>query len=389
MDLLASSNSDYIGREQSLVKHMVLQKYLERFAFIVGSRWNSITYVDGFSGPWNVKSDECKDSSFAIALNQLRRARDTLRATQNRDFKIRCLFLETDKSAFEKLATFAASQTDADVRTINADFEHSIDAIIRFINEVSNSNFPFVFIDPRGWTGFSMNLIAPLLRLQPCEVLINFMTSHIIRFIEAENIGIEASFERLFGDAAFREAFAGLTGEAREDAVVLAYAERVGSVGGYSYTPVTIVPHPEKDRSHFHLVYATRTLKGVEVFKESERNAITITEQVRADAKRRKREQASGQHEMFTGSALPESGYTDALRIRYGSLARAKVMALLQPGVQVPYDNLYAAALSYPLVTQTDLRDWISDARGQVIGLGQRERVPKPGSNHAVIIPTT
>lgn len=53
----------YAGREQTLVKHLILGKYLERFAHIIGSHWNSITYVDCFSGPWNVKSDNLSDSS--------------------------------------------------------------------------------------------------------------------------------------------------------------------------------------------------------------------------------------------------------------------------------------------------------------------------------------
>jgi hypothetical protein len=53
------SNGDlYSGREQTFVKHFILQNYLERFAITVGSRWNTLTYVDCFSGPWKVKSEE-------------------------------------------------------------------------------------------------------------------------------------------------------------------------------------------------------------------------------------------------------------------------------------------------------------------------------------------
>ena len=58
----------YDGREQTLVKHHILEKYLERFARIIGFTWDTITYVDCFSGPWNVQSDRFDDSSFSIAL---------------------------------------------------------------------------------------------------------------------------------------------------------------------------------------------------------------------------------------------------------------------------------------------------------------------------------
>jgi hypothetical protein len=68
----------YVGREQTLVKHFILRHYLERFAHIVGTHWDTITYVDCFSGPWNVRSEELKDSSFSLALDELRKARESL-----------------------------------------------------------------------------------------------------------------------------------------------------------------------------------------------------------------------------------------------------------------------------------------------------------------------
>ena len=67
----------YIGREQTLIKHFILRKYLEPFAYIIGSSWDTITYVDCFAGPWNVRSGQLEDSSFHIALAQLRKARET------------------------------------------------------------------------------------------------------------------------------------------------------------------------------------------------------------------------------------------------------------------------------------------------------------------------
>jgi three-Cys-motif partner protein len=73
----------YEGREQTLIKHFLFGKYLERFAIIVGSWADAITYVDGFSGPWNTRSSKLEDSSFAIALAELRKARDVLKRTKS------------------------------------------------------------------------------------------------------------------------------------------------------------------------------------------------------------------------------------------------------------------------------------------------------------------
>ena len=114
-------DSSYEGREQTLVKHVVLEKYLERFAIIVGSWNDTINYVDGFSGPWNIRSDEFADSSFAIALRVLRRAREALRA-RGRTLRLRCFFIEANPKPFERLAKFAQDTRDAEVVTKNSEY---------------------------------------------------------------------------------------------------------------------------------------------------------------------------------------------------------------------------------------------------------------------------
>jgi three-Cys-motif partner protein len=107
----------YEGKEQSLVKHEMLRRYLSTFAHKVGSWWDSITYVDGFSGPWNSVSADLKDSSFAIAISELRQARETHRAKKN--LKLRCFFVEENREAFKQLDDYAKAQTDVEIRPVN------------------------------------------------------------------------------------------------------------------------------------------------------------------------------------------------------------------------------------------------------------------------------
>ena len=68
----------YERREQTFVKHEALRAYLERFAHIVGYSFGTLVYVDGFAGPWRVRSETLDDSSFAIAIRELRKARKDL-----------------------------------------------------------------------------------------------------------------------------------------------------------------------------------------------------------------------------------------------------------------------------------------------------------------------
>jgi three-Cys-motif partner protein len=136
----------YEGHEQSRVKHDILRQYIESFAHIVAFKWPSITYIDGFSGPWNARSDDLSDTSFVIALNELRRARDT-HASAGRCLKIRCVFVEKEQSAYQRLKTFADSVEDAEILTIPGEFESAISHIIEFVKK-DQETFPFILIQP-------------------------------------------------------------------------------------------------------------------------------------------------------------------------------------------------------------------------------------------------
>jgi len=364
----------YLYREQSLIKHEILRSYLRRFALIVGQWRNGIIYVDGFSGPWNTVSKDFEDSSFAVALHQLRSARDTLTERFGKSLKIKCIFLEKDPKAFDLLEGYSNRQSDIQVTALNEEFERAIPQISEMLKKCKRDHFPFILIDPKGWKGFSMDVIEPVIRIQPSEVLVNFMTGHIIRFVEDRREGLRESFRKLFGDDSYEFKVEGITGRDREDAIVEAYAQRLAEVGDFSFHSIAVVLQPTRDRTHFHLVYATRDLKGVEVFKEAERNALKLSEAIRADAKRHAREQASGQSELFGGETMPDVNYLEELQVHYEAKAEKSLDNLVKGANEIEYDRLYAEALRYPLVQEKFLRDWITNKPGaEVIDLGRRK----------------
>ncbi len=232
----------YFRREQSQIKHVVLEKYLERFAIIVGQWAEGIIYVDGFSGPWNSVSGDFRDSSFAIALGQLRSARDTVRASFGKDLRIKCIFLERDPTAFAQLEAYAGEQKDVEITALNRDF------------------------------------------------------------------------------------------------------------------------------------------------KSAERKALQLAEAVRADAKRRARESFSGQPEFFGGTDVPERAHLSALQEHYELLAAQTVSALIQRIGEVPYDDIYAAAMRFPIVQESYLKRWLFE-NAEILHLGS-QRAPKIGQGHLVRLRT-
>jgi len=378
-----SDDSVYHGREQSLVKHLILRRYLQRFAYIIGSKWQSITYVDCFAGPWNSRSEDLADTSFSIAIHELREARNQLQRSQHAaPLQFRCVFLESNRAAFLKLDEFAKSIGDVQIETHNATLEQSVQEIVRFVRTAQGSNFSFVFIDPTGWTGFDIAVIRPLLTLSNCEVLINFMTEHIRRFIDWPNPANQESFERLFGDASFREEIAKCPAEERDDACVEKYMQVVQAAGKFGFASCAVVLHPEIDRSHFHLIYLTRHRKGIEVFKDAERKSMQDMEASRAQAQQRKRIKKTRQTEMFSGEDVP-SAYFDELRDVYLGKAKKKLSGALTTAGRMDYDIAWSNTLRFPLVWESDLKEWIGEwQRGgnlELRGLTLNERVPKLG----------
>jgi three-Cys-motif partner protein len=387
------SNDDlYIGREQTLVKHIILKHYLERFAIIVGSHWDTLTYVDCFSGPWNVQSNEFKDSSFAIAIEQLRKARDIHKKRTGKTLKLRCFFLEKTPSAYTKLTQFAGQINDVIIETKNKELENAIQDIEKFVRAGGPTSFPFIFIDPTGWSGFALEPISPLLRLNPGEVLITFMTQHIQRFIEWPQKQNQASFIKLFGSSQFKDILKGLEEKDREDAIVMAYSECVKRVGSFGYTSSAIVLHPEKNRTHFHLIYATRVRKGIKVFKDAEKKAMSVMEKARDEAQNREREERTGQTEfrLFSGTVTQDpSEYFRSLRERYMSRARAAVLALLQTKRRLAYDEAWSSAMTFPLTWESDLKYWIRDwelvGQLKLMGMKKMQRIPQLGKNNCLV----
>ena len=85
----------YSGREQTQAKHFILRRYLQALAFKVLT-FQDITYVDGFSGPWETKTENFRDSSFMIAISILLDAQKQVRERTDISRRIRCFFSESD-----------------------------------------------------------------------------------------------------------------------------------------------------------------------------------------------------------------------------------------------------------------------------------------------------
>lgn len=373
-----AAEDHYANREQSQIKHVILRSYLGEFAHKILSWADGLVYVDGFAGPWQTADDsDFKDSSFGIALSELTKARNTWRRL-DKDPEIECIFLESDPQAFLQLNSFCLRQKDQHITALNKTFEDAIPDLVKNLETRGKSWFAFFLIDPKGWKGFGLKRLAPLIRRKPSETLVNFMTGHIHRFIEAENAAIQESFSLLYNSDEFAKKVAGLTGQEREDAMMLSYAERLAEVGDYPFVSTALVQNPTRDRTHYHLIYATRRIEGIQVFKSAERKALKLAPVLRAKAKGRRQEEKTGQRSLFEPTDLPDTAHLEHLTLHFESQAATVMAKFASREEAIAYDRLYALAMRFPIVQEDFVRQWLAENGFQS---SQPTRTPKPGGD--------
>ena len=366
----------YKGKEQTYLKHFFLERYLETVAFHICYSHQEFVYVDCFSGPWKAADEQLADTSIRIALDKLNYVGEGL-AAQNHHANIRAIFVEKDPAAFRTLETALHLHRGAIKTTaFPGTFEDNISKILKAVGTA----FAFFFIDPKGWTGFAMDNITPVLRHQPGEVMVNFMYDFINRFINLPEPTNEQSLDRFFGTNTWWDI---RNASDRETASLDCYQDQLRTAGSYLYVTSTRILKPQSDRAYFHLVYATRNPKGVIKFRDVEKQTVTEQDAIRATAQREHRETRTGQTELIFAQRNDLSNVIQQERARRLEEAENRVFAILQQG-PIRYEQLQPRILEIPLVSNTDLNKILlaeqDKGRLRIDGLTTRQRVPKAGN---------
>ncbi len=353
------SLQDYVGREQSYVKHIFLEQYVERLAHKTASAFPSIVYVDGFAGPWQSANERFEDTSFGIALNALRRAKASWQQ-KGRGVRMLAFLVERDPAAYKKLEQVPARYPDIAVKTYPADFMSVLPDILK---DIPNDSFALFLIDPKGWR-IPLCKLTPMLARPKSEVIFNFMFEFINRAANIKDPAIVSGLDELipFGDWRSRMEAAeanhrdGLTSNQRKGILVEAFGESLRRLENYEYVAETTIFRPVKDRPLYCLFYATRHRKGLEVFRDCQVKALSEQSTTRAKTKIRHAETNSGQGEFF--QSLDDMGPAELQEILKNQRAEAeKTMLDLTPitPAATKYDLLWPQVLARHVVKLTDV----------------------------------
>lgn len=301
-----------------------------------------------------------RDASFGIAVRALREAIDGLFKSRQIVVKGLCIFIETKPKPFARLDRFAKENSTASVRAValRGRFIDNLNAINAHVATVGTKPFKFVFLDQKGWAATPMAKLGPFLRERPCEVLFNLMTSFLTRFVDAK--GRESSYHELFGRPGVLERIRALpkgTGE-REEAAVQEYCKSLKEICGFRFVSQAVILDPTKEKVRYHLVFATNNLRGIEVFKNAEKEAIKTQDDLRSETKARRKSQLA-----FFPVGPTQSPLMRQLHQRYSGLAREKIIRVLanHHSLALPYEDLFSEAMAFPIVTRDDLNDWLGE----------------------------
>ena len=169
---------NYQGREQSFIKHLFLNKYLESAAYkLFQGRSPVFNFVDAFAGPWRVSDTNLySDASFSQAIETLETVRKSLLEMGRPGLKVRFRFCERNPASVAKLTHFAALKPEFDIKVFSGSFEDNLDGI----RSACRDGFTFTFIDPTGWNVES-GKVFDFLRALNGEFLFNFMAEEVNR----------------------------------------------------------------------------------------------------------------------------------------------------------------------------------------------------------------
>lgn len=252
---------EYQGREQALVKHDVLRRYLKRFFMILGQSNDVINYIDCFAGPWLEGTSDLSDTSVGIAISEMEECREAL-LKFNRNVRFRALFIEYDKDAARKLAEFLKQKNSKyiELKYINSDFASAVPDIKRWAEEVG---FSFFFVDPKGWRDVDPETLRPLLSLRSSEFLINLMYDFVNRFVEDPTS--QDRMRRIFGDAIKSLPTSPAD---RRTYLLRSYRDNVKHAfwSKEAWTSYVQIDRPGMNRVLYYLVYLTSHPKGIDVF---------------------------------------------------------------------------------------------------------------------------
>lgn len=247
-------------------KHEILRRYLGAW-FPILSKWSGrIIYLDGFAGPGVYAGGE--DGSPVIALQT---AINHVLLSQLKKTEIVFFFIEKEQDRAKKLTEvlknrFPSLPANIKYTVEGSEFAPTFQQALDKLEEQGAKLAPtLAFLDPFGFSGLPMNLIARLLNCNKCEVLVTFMAGFVRRFHDELR---EDVLNELYATDDWKKIREIGDPDARVQFLLQLYESQLKKLGGAEYIKSFGMIGPS-NQIIYYLVFATKHLRGLEVMKEA------------------------------------------------------------------------------------------------------------------------
>lgn len=175
-------------REQTRVKHIIVEKYISAFFTILKKPYSKLYYIDGFAGKGTYnQSDDSKANGSPL------RALEVIANSSELANVVTPVFIEKDDSLLDHLK-IAVQKFLEDNKNINqprfrsGNFNEKLNEIIDFfINKGKRLPPTFLLVDPCGVDGVSFNVLKKFLDIPSCEVFMFFNIDGLRRIVGLKN----------------------------------------------------------------------------------------------------------------------------------------------------------------------------------------------------------
>ncbi|MGZ3100141.1 three-Cys-motif partner protein TcmP [Streptomyces sp. H72] len=321
-------------------KHDLLKHYLGGWFPVLSSYNGRILFLDGFAGPGRYQSGE--PGSPLIALETL------LNHSHFSNMKCEFLFFfcEAKRDRYESLTEQVAGFKEANqpwpenvkVQLIHSEFSETATSLIEYLRTQKKRLAPtFAFVDPFGFSGLPMQLLADLLSFASCELFVNYMVDHVNRFATAGNV--DHHLDDLFGTSEYKNVGA-TAGQSRQQFLHDLYERQLSEVCKFRFVQSFAMIN-KTGHIAYYLFHGTRDVKGVELMKDA-------MWKVDPGGGFQFSDRLAGQDVLFTESAVDTEPLRQALLERYKG-KRVSIAALEQfTLINTPYRKTH---LRKPVLT--------------------------------------
>lgn len=257
-------------REQTQVKHSILAAYLPAYFHIL-KQWNeNLVFIDGFAGPGSytqTATGKTFEGSPLLALELI---------ASNEDFskQVSTIFIEADEVLFNRLKdrvdNFVRNHTN--IRKPILRSGRFSEELMEILGRVGGKLAPtFLFVDPCGVSGTSLETIRAVMEKEKCEAFIFFNIDGVRRIaglpelspVLVELMGSEERAKALYDRLKTTENV-GL----REEIILSEYCRALSQVARAKYIIPFRVEHEEQRKTSHYLIHATKHPLGFRIMKD-------------------------------------------------------------------------------------------------------------------------